>query len=92
MKMVVIDPAILPEKHRNLLLRRAGENSHKGRSVDARSPDHPGGILMRWPGRREAKLVKPRRAVNPRVLELQTAKEILAEVFHARPADVEERS
>ena len=28
--------------------------------------------------------------VNLKVLELQTAKEILAEVFHARPADVEE--
>jgi hypothetical protein len=28
--------------------------------------------------------------VNPRLLELQTAKEILAEIFRARPADVEE--
>jgi hypothetical protein len=28
--------------------------------------------------------------VNPKVLELQTAKEILAEVFHARPGEVEE--
>jgi hypothetical protein len=28
--------------------------------------------------------------VSPKVLELRTAKEILAEVFHARPADVEE--
>jgi hypothetical protein len=28
--------------------------------------------------------------VGLKVLELQTAKEILAEVFHARPADVEE--
>jgi hypothetical protein len=27
---------------------------------------------------------------NPKVLELQTAKEILAEVFHARPGEVEE--
>jgi hypothetical protein len=33
---------------------------------------------MRWP------------VVNPKVLELQTAKEILAEVFHARPGEVEE--
>jgi hypothetical protein len=28
--------------------------------------------------------------VDLNVLELQTAKEILAEVFHTRPADVEE--
>ncbi|MGD0953196.1 MAG: hypothetical protein ABR985_12520 [Methanotrichaceae archaeon] len=28
--------------------------------------------------------------VNPRLLELQTAKQILEEVFHARPADVQE--
>jgi hypothetical protein len=28
--------------------------------------------------------------INPKVLELQTAKEILAEVFHARPGEVEE--
>ena len=33
---------------------------------------------MRWP------------VINPKVLELQTAKEILAEVFHARPGEVEE--
>jgi hypothetical protein len=30
------------------------------------------------------------RHYNPKVLELQTAKEILAEVFHARPGEVEE--
>jgi hypothetical protein len=28
--------------------------------------------------------------VNPKAMELQTAKEILAEVFHARPGEVEE--
>jgi hypothetical protein len=28
--------------------------------------------------------------VNPRLLELQTAKEILAEIFHARLGEVEE--
>jgi len=27
---------------------------------------------------------------TPQALELETAKEILAEVFHARPADVDE--
>jgi hypothetical protein len=28
--------------------------------------------------------------INPRLLELQTAKQILEEVFHARPSDVED--
>jgi len=32
----------------------------------------------------------PMPAVDPRRLELETAKEILAEVFGARPSDVEE--
>jgi len=45
---------------------------------------------MRWPWIREARLIEPRPMINPKVLELQTAKDILAEVFHARPADVEE--
>ena len=53
-------------------------------------PDHFGGILMRWPWIRDARLIDPRPVVNPKVLELQTAKEILAEVFHARPGEVEE--
>ena len=34
--------------------------------------------------------MSPRPMVNPRLLELQTAKQILEEVFNARPADVEE--
>ena len=45
---------------------------------------------MRLPWRRQPRPIDPGRAVNPRVIELQTAKEILAEVFGARPADVEE--
>ena len=44
---------------------------------------------MKWPWKRDASLVQPR-WVNAKQLELETAKEILAEVFHARPADVEE--
>jgi hypothetical protein len=43
-----------------------------------------------WPWKRDARLITPRMADNISVLELETAKEILAEVFHARPADVEE--
>jgi len=45
---------------------------------------------MRWPWERDTRLVEPRFAASTKVLELQTAKEILAEVFRARPADVEE--
>ena len=44
---------------------------------------------MRWPWKREARLIEPRVA-NTRVLELETAKEILSEVFQARPSEVEE--
>jgi hypothetical protein len=45
---------------------------------------------MRWPWRREARPIEPRRAADLKVIELQTAKEILAEVFGARPGEVEE--
>jgi hypothetical protein len=45
---------------------------------------------MRWPWRRGAELCEPRLAVDLKVIELQTAKEILAEVFGARPGEVEE--
>ncbi len=40
--------------------------------------------------RREAIPIEPGMNINPRLLELQTAKEILAEIFHARPAEVKE--
>jgi hypothetical protein len=39
---------------------------------------------MRWHWRREA------RSMISRAMELQTSKEILAEVLHARPGEVEE--
>jgi hypothetical protein len=42
-------------------------------------------IKLSW--RREAR--EPR-MINPRLLELETAKEILEEIFHARPSDVED--
>ena len=45
---------------------------------------------MRWPWKQRAKPIAPRRTVSTRVMELETAKEILAEVFHARPGEVEE--
>ena len=43
---------------------------------------------MRWPWRQRG-AIEPRPMVS-RAMELQTAKEILAEVFHARPGEVEE--
>ena len=43
---------------------------------------------MRWLWRRRG-AVEPRPMVS-RAMELETAKEILAEVFHARPGEVEE--
>jgi hypothetical protein len=45
---------------------------------------------MRWPWRQRAKPIEPRPMVSIRAMELQTAKEILAEVFGARPGEVEE--
>jgi len=45
---------------------------------------------MRWFWIREAKPIKPRWMGKSKVIELQTPKEILAEVFHARPGEVEE--
>jgi ribose 1,5-bisphosphokinase PhnN len=45
---------------------------------------------MRWPWRRRAQLIDPGLPPNLRIIELQTAKEILAEVFHARPSEEEE--
>ena len=44
---------------------------------------------MKWPWRRR-RAIEPRPMVSTRAMELQTAKEILAEVFHARPGEVEE--
>jgi hypothetical protein len=38
--------------------------------------------MIRWLRRVEARPLVPRIRVNPRLLELQTAKEILAEIFH----------
>ncbi|VVB62475.1 Uncharacterised protein [uncultured archaeon] len=44
---------------------------------------------MRWPWKQEIRHVQPRQ-VSTKQLELQTAKEILAEVFHTRASDVDE--
>ena len=45
---------------------------------------------MRLPWSKKARLIEPKPMVCLNFQELQTAKEILSEVFHARPADVEE--
>jgi hypothetical protein len=45
---------------------------------------------MRWRWKQETGLIEPRRVANAKVLELETAKEILSEVFQARPSEVEE--
>ena len=46
---------------------------------------------MRWTWRRtQAEPVEPMRAVSSKAMELQAAMEILAEIFHIQPADVEE--
>jgi hypothetical protein len=45
---------------------------------------------MRLPWRRREASQIDSRPVSTKALELETAKEILSEIFHARPADVEE--
>ena len=46
--------------------------------------------MIKWSWKQEASAVKPRRIINPRLMELETAKQILEEIFHARPSDVED--
>jgi hypothetical protein len=46
--------------------------------------------LMKWPWRRKEKLCESRIRTNSKLMELETAKEILAEIFHTRPGEVEE--
>jgi hypothetical protein len=46
--------------------------------------------MIKWSWKRETRIFEPRQMVNSRLLELETAKSILAEVFHARPSDVED--
>jgi hypothetical protein len=58
------------------------ETRDKGISEGREEPDDPGGVLMiKWSWRREAKTFEPRRIINPRLLVLETAKEILEEVL-----------
>ncbi len=45
---------------------------------------------MIWRRRQEARPVEPSRMVNTRRAELETAKEILAEIFGVRRVEVEE--
>jgi len=45
---------------------------------------------FQWPRRSRARVVSPGQTLNLDALELQTAKEILAEIFRARPEDVED--
>jgi len=71
------------------LLRAGSGERTEGRGEDAGSTGYFGGILMRWPWEQRAKPIEPRPMVS-RAQELETAKEILAEVFGARPCEVEE--
>ena len=47
-------------------------------------------LSLQWPRRPQARLASPALSTNLQVLELQTAKEILAEIFRARPEDIED--
>ena len=45
---------------------------------------------MKWPWWKKTEFHRVNRMVNPSIMMLETAKEILTEVFHAPPADVED--
>ncbi|HSD57745.1 MAG TPA: hypothetical protein VLB04_06150 [Methanotrichaceae archaeon] len=45
---------------------------------------------MIWRRRREARPIEPSQAFDPRLMELETATEILAEIFGVRAADADE--
>jgi hypothetical protein len=46
--------------------------------------------MIKLPWKRDARTFEPRPIVNSRLLELEMAKEILAEIFHARSGEVDE--
>jgi len=46
--------------------------------------------MIRWPQKRSVSALDPLPRVNPKILQLQAAKEILAEVFQVRISDVDE--
>ena len=50
------------------------------------------GVLERigWPQKKPVAALRPLLRVDPKILELQAAKEILAEIFGVRISDVEE--
>jgi hypothetical protein len=50
------------------------------------------GVLerIRWPQKRSVVSLRPSSRVDPKILELQVAKEVLAEVFRVRVSEVDE--
>ena len=46
--------------------------------------------MIKWSWKREFRTFEPRQKINPRLIELETAKQILEEIFHARPSDVDD--
>jgi hypothetical protein len=46
--------------------------------------------MIKLPLKRGARSLEPKIMVNHRILELGTAKQILEEIFHARPSDMDE--
>ena len=46
--------------------------------------------MILWPRKRNTRPLEPKRPIDPKLLELQTAKEILKEALRARPSDVDD--
>ena len=46
--------------------------------------------MIKLPWKLGTRSLKPRSMVNTRLVELEMAKQIIEEIFHARPSDIEE--
>jgi hypothetical protein len=67
------------------------DNTRDLRMKQGEEPEHPRSLdMIKSPWKRVARPLETKITVNPRLIELETAKQILEEIFHARPSDVEE--
>jgi hypothetical protein len=79
------------KKCRQSILFRRGAESYdeayfESLSKSAEEPENAGGLdMIKLPWKLGSRQLERKPTENPRVLELETAKQILEEVFHARP-------
>ena len=85
-----------PARTADLILFRRGAKSYdeayfESLSKSAEEPENARGLdMIKLSWKRDARPLEPKSTLNPRLIELEMAKQILEEVFHARPSEVEE--